>query len=219
MPTIQEYAAEIAAGTKHKCDNCGFALITNDEGIIINHDPPVEQEGSHFVGDEYGLHTIHHLTERLDPSGIVPSGECPDCGCLAYLVTPNPDVQPILRPEEKQRVVISIRGGLVSCVYADDKAVEVLTVDWDNIEQGDHGANNEHLVPLDQMNAETLAEVVEEAITKTLVRIEPMFCDTNVCVHNTEMTREAIVYSDIVNGKFCPGCDFELVGAVDEEEK
>ncbi len=31
------------------------------------------------------LHQIHHLAERLDVGGIVPGGECPDCGALAYL--------------------------------------------------------------------------------------------------------------------------------------
>lgn len=27
---------------------------------------------------------IPHLVERLDPGGVVPHGECPDCGALVY---------------------------------------------------------------------------------------------------------------------------------------
>jgi hypothetical protein len=29
------------------------------------------------------------LSERLDPGGVVPAGECPDCGALAYPVRPG----------------------------------------------------------------------------------------------------------------------------------
>jgi hypothetical protein len=36
------------------------------------------------------LHEIHRLAERLDVGGIVPAGECPECGCFAY-VEPSED--------------------------------------------------------------------------------------------------------------------------------
>lgn len=32
-----------------------------------------------------GLEEIRDLNERLDPGGVVPSGECPKCGALCYL--------------------------------------------------------------------------------------------------------------------------------------
>jgi len=46
-----------------KCDNCEWTGV-----------PTVE------------LDEIPHLAERLEPNGTVPSGECPDCGALCYLV-------------------------------------------------------------------------------------------------------------------------------------
>lgn len=30
-----------------------------------------------------------HLSQRLDPGGVVPSGECPDCGALCYPLDPG----------------------------------------------------------------------------------------------------------------------------------
>ena len=52
------------------CDNCGW-----------KGDP------------EKTLVQIHRLAERLDPGGVVPSGECPKCGALCYLdVEGHPEV-------------------------------------------------------------------------------------------------------------------------------
>lgn len=31
------------------------------------------------------LAPVDRLAERLDPGGVVPAGECPECGALAYL--------------------------------------------------------------------------------------------------------------------------------------
>ena len=33
------------------------------------------------------LHPIADLEQRLDPGGVVPAGQCPHCGALAYLKT------------------------------------------------------------------------------------------------------------------------------------
>lgn len=44
----------------HKCDNCGRRW------------------------SESNLLTPRDLFERTDPEGAVPSGECPECGCLCY---------------------------------------------------------------------------------------------------------------------------------------
>lgn len=51
------------------CDNCGN--ICTDEQLIT---------------------PIPHLAERLYPGGTVPSGECPECGSLAYPVTTAEEV-------------------------------------------------------------------------------------------------------------------------------
>ena len=53
---------------RHRCDNCGE---TFSEEVLE-------------AADKLGLHVIDRLTERIDPGGIVPSGECPDCGALVY---------------------------------------------------------------------------------------------------------------------------------------
>ena len=53
--------------TNHRCDNCGHEFS----------DRELEELGKVFPG-------IPGLRERLDPGGIVPSGECPNCGALCY---------------------------------------------------------------------------------------------------------------------------------------
>lgn len=52
----------VAAGIIHtaRCDNCMWN------------------------GDVGELNPIKDLEARLDPGGVVPAGECPECGCLAY---------------------------------------------------------------------------------------------------------------------------------------
>jgi len=62
---------------------------------------------------------IPGLTERLDVGGVVPAGECVDCGALVYVET-----QPI-------RLLILLDGGLVQGVLADKTGVEVAVLDQD----------------------------------------------------------------------------------------
>ena len=38
-----------------------------------------------WTGSGKELDMIHDIQERIDPGSIVPAGECPDCGALAYL--------------------------------------------------------------------------------------------------------------------------------------
>lgn len=38
------------------------------------------------------LNDIEDLDERVEAGGMVPAGECPDCGCLAYPVPKAPSV-------------------------------------------------------------------------------------------------------------------------------
>lgn len=52
---------------KSKCDNCGWV------GVPL-----------------FELHEIGDLLQRIEPGGIVPSGECPKCDCLCYPVKQKP---------------------------------------------------------------------------------------------------------------------------------
>ena len=58
MSTVDPIATE----GRHQCDNC------------------------EWEGQAEALRPIRSLESRLDPGGIVPSGECPYCGALAYPV-------------------------------------------------------------------------------------------------------------------------------------
>ncbi len=42
-------------------------------------------ENCNWQGPEDELGEIQHIGQRLDPGSEVPSGECPDCGALAYI--------------------------------------------------------------------------------------------------------------------------------------
>jgi len=55
-----------------------------------------------------GLGGVENLFERIDPGCEVPVGECPECGCLAYLKE---------RVKRKQNDLLeSLRGVLRYCV-------------------------------------------------------------------------------------------------------
>ena len=53
---------------KDQCDNCGW-------------------KGKPKIN---AFADIPNLFERLDPGGVVPSGECPECGALCYPIKPKP---------------------------------------------------------------------------------------------------------------------------------
>lgn len=53
---------------KARCDDCGRVTAVDD------------------------LNEPKRLTERLDPGGTVPAGECPHCGALAYPVDPSEEL-------------------------------------------------------------------------------------------------------------------------------
>ena len=53
-----------ATKTINRCDNCGAEF----------------EEAPRMFPD------IPDLAKRLTPGGVVPSAECPECGCLAYPV-------------------------------------------------------------------------------------------------------------------------------------
>ena len=287
--------------TKHECNGCqaiitvggtdAFPIVKAVEGG--DDDANDWEVGQQFVDLYAG---IDELNERLDAGSIVPSGECPLCYSLTYLVNPpsyssqyllekfqaqhvedvyillprerdtiiaalrlwqqmqdkssrrffannfdflmlddittnggahdaldeneidiliedkinvarpipTTPVEPSTNNEDervshssKHRVVVSVSGGLVQAVYGDDSAVEVLTVDHDNIEQGDDGVCDEHLIPLDLLKDNETAE----AIQKYLEPDSDDLCDT--CMRSGV----AIARTDEDGNTVCVECD------------
>jgi len=60
---------------KYKCDNCEAQW--SEHGLVL----------AVSTGTIKLFPDIPKLSERLEPGGIVPAFECPDCGALAYPVT------------------------------------------------------------------------------------------------------------------------------------
>lgn len=88
------------------CDNCGKQYET-------------EAQMTHVFP------CIPGLLDRLDPGGVVPAGDCPECGALVY------------REDNPIRILVLLEGGLVQCVLADKPGVEVavLNQDLDGVDQ------------------------------------------------------------------------------------
>ena len=59
-----------------KCDNCDWSGELPDDALT----------------------EVKDLADRLEPGREVPSGECPECGCLCYLATPGEEVAKIAKP-------------------------------------------------------------------------------------------------------------------------
>ena len=83
----------------YQCDNCGKRYRACD----LNHAFP----------------EIRDLLARLDVGGVVPAGECPECGALVC-----PD-------RESIRILVLLDGGLVQDVLTDRDGVEIAVLDQD----------------------------------------------------------------------------------------
>lgn len=59
------------------------AFIATDE--VLN-SRAVACDDCAWQGTDSQLKPIQHLEERIDAGGVVPAGQCPECGALAYLV-------------------------------------------------------------------------------------------------------------------------------------
>lgn len=73
---------------KSQCDNCGKICDAEDGALA----------------------TIHRLWERLEPGGVVPSGECDVCGALVYPVR-NEDA-------DLRAAVGTLLEGLINKIFA-----------------------------------------------------------------------------------------------------
>ena len=75
---------------------------------------------------------IPDLLSRIEPGGVVPAGECPDCGALVY---------PLNAPV---RVAVLLEGGLVKAVLADRGNVRAAVLDLDT-----EGADDSEIITVD----------------------------------------------------------------------
>lgn len=61
-------------------------------GVHLNHGvddtAPCHCYNCDWSGNADKVASIHCIGDRLDPGSVVPVGECPDCGNLAYIVKP-----------------------------------------------------------------------------------------------------------------------------------
>ena len=62
-----------------------------DELELADEDRAVKCDNCDWKGTETECNEAKDLSERLDPGCEVPAGECPECGCLAYLVKEQPE--------------------------------------------------------------------------------------------------------------------------------
>lgn len=98
-----------------KCDNCQRELTRSELANVFPE--------------------ISHLEERIEPSGLVPEGECPDCGALVY---------------SSLVVKLSVHGGVVHLVYL-PPGIEVDILDYDvdggeNLDSDDEGIPCRHII-------------------------------------------------------------------------
>lgn len=54
-----------------------------------------------WTGPASGLDDISDVQERLDPGGVVPAGQCPACGALAYAQPTATETAAITRAKEQ----------------------------------------------------------------------------------------------------------------------
>jgi len=103
---------------------------------------------------------IRDFWSRVEPGGIMPAGECPRCGVLAYLLT---------RPN---RVAVMVESGLVQAVAADrPDELRVVVVDFDT-----EGSDASDLTPLElPMNRSALARVREVVAEPAAILLDTVF--------------------------------------------
>lgn len=81
-------------------------------------DQKCECDDCDWIGPESDLRCelgdIPDLCERLDPGGVVPSGECPECGALAYPVKKS-----VIRPKERTLETLHLHVGKLNALLAD----------------------------------------------------------------------------------------------------
>lgn len=85
--------AGLEEGERCLCDNCAWVGPQNALGCE--------------------LHEIPHLSERLDPGGEIPAGECPECGALAYVIQDGVQVRPVEKPSTavSERLQLTFSAG------------------------------------------------------------------------------------------------------------
>jgi hypothetical protein len=99
---------------KHRCDNCG-AIWDRDE-----------------------LRDIHDFWERVEPGGIMPSGQCPnpDCRALCYPVPADSDLA------RAHTIVVTVKGGCIQAIDNIPSGFRLRVLDFD---MEDYDQDNESI--------------------------------------------------------------------------
>jgi hypothetical protein len=94
------------AQDNHVCDDCGKS----------------------FAEEE--LDQIKHLTQRVDPGGPMPSGECPCCGALCYQKTLEPERKPApIAPAELYAAITSLHDAFMRLHKSGDVTEATIAAD------------------------------------------------------------------------------------------
>lgn len=93
-----------ADGVRHRCDNCDWQGTTEE------------------------LNDIEDISMRITPGGVVPSGECPECGALAYEIKK-------CKPKTKQEKYVACKGHI--CPYCGSKDIEAGPICGEALENGE----------------------------------------------------------------------------------
>jgi len=105
---------------------------------------------------------IRDLWSRVEPGGIMPAGECPRCGVLAYLLT------------RSNRVAVMVEGGLVQAIVADrPDQLRVAVVDYDT-----EGCDAADLTSLAQPAGRSTPACVREMVVEpAAISLDAVFVD------------------------------------------
>lgn len=131
------YAIDVGAANERKAAEIAWQMMRAEDAfdpimVILESDGKqtkldlCECGNCDWRGDVNKCSEIHRLLDRVETGGEFPTGECPRCGALTYLVRQTSDENKDIIP----RVIISVSGG-VADVVSKPFGVAVTLFDYD----------------------------------------------------------------------------------------